>query len=206
MTQTKTVDGETVVVTYTETEYIKTHVPVTHYATVEGPDVTKTADHQVTIVVTKAQDVTVTKTIPGEVVYETETCTEYATQDNVVTVTEHGEPVHKTTKVYTTVHVTEGSTVTVTKPGEVIYETVHKTVTETVHGEPTTTTVVQPPVTETTEVIETETTTFVPPPATTEPVEAPTSEPEPVPTAAAQANRAPLMAIAVGVAGAVALL
>ncbi|KAH7374741.1 hypothetical protein B0T11DRAFT_3002 [Plectosphaerella cucumerina] len=253
VTQTKTVEGEVIVVTYTETEYIKTYVPVTHYETVTGADITKTADHQETVIVTKGQDTTVTKTVPGEVVYvtetcteyatqvnvvtvhvtapaehkttsvyttvavsegsevtvtipgeviyETETCTEYATQENVVTVHETGPAVHKTTSVYTTVTVTEGSEAVVTAPGEVIYETVHKTVTETVHGAPST--VVVPPVVSTTEVIETETTTVIPPPATTEPVEVPSDTP--VPAGAAEA-RAPLMAIVVAAAGAVAFL
>lgn len=253
VTQTKTVEGEVIVVTYTETEYIKTYVPVTHYETVTGADVTKTADHQETVIITKGEDTTVTKTVPGEVVYvtetcteyatqvnvitvhvtgppvhkttsvyttvevsegsevtitvpgeviyETETCTEYETQENVVTVHETGAPVHKTTSVYTTVTISEGSNVVITKPGEVVYETVHKTITETVHGAPST--VVAPPVVETTEVVETETTTVIPPPATSEPAVVPTDTP--VPAAAPQA-RAPIMAIVVAAAGALAFL
>lgn len=183
--------------TETCTEYATQVNVVTVHVT--APAEHKTTSVYTTVAVSEGSEVTVT--IPGEVIYETETCTEYATQENVVTVHETGPAVHKTTSVYTTVTVTEGSEAVVTAPGEVIYETVHKTVTETVHGAPST--VVVPPVVSTTEVIETETTTVIPPPATTEPVEVPSDTP--VPAGAAEA-RAPLMAIVVAAAGAVAFL
>jgi hypothetical protein len=61
VTETKYVDGETVVVVHTETEYIKTWVPVTHYATVEAPDVTHTSKEVAYQTITKEHPVTQTK-------------------------------------------------------------------------------------------------------------------------------------------------
>lgn len=56
--ETKYVDGQTVVVTYTKTDYVKTYVPVTHYATVEGPDVTHVEKAYETKTITKEHPVT----------------------------------------------------------------------------------------------------------------------------------------------------
>lgn len=201
VTETKYVNGETIVKTYTTTEVIKTHVPVTEWVTVEGPDVTKTAEEKDYVTITKEKPITVTKTQEGETHYVTLTSTKYETVHKEHTVTEAGEDVTKTTEVCETVYVTEGEGKTVTVHGDTVYETKHKTITETVHAEPST--VVLPPVYETSEEVIVETTTVAPPPVDTAP---PVEEPSPVPTAGAHAQSPSLAGLLVVAIGAAAVL
>jgi hypothetical protein len=182
VTETKTVGGSTVVVTWTSTSIIKTVVPTT----VDVYTTKVTTEYETTdvFVTTTCPVTTYTTIVKGSTVEITQTDTKTLTVTKAYTVTEV-IPVTLTKAVETTVEVTIGAGETVTQR-PTVYVTVNGTVSQVVSKPPTT--VIAPTTISTTAA-----------PTTSSPVVA-------TPNAAFVNQKAPAVALVAGLFGAVVLI
>ncbi|CAM1505279.1 Fc.00g109160.m01.CDS01 [Cosmosporella sp. VM-42] len=184
VTSVETIHGEEKTITFTSTKVIVTEVPSVVEQTEFIPGETETAYQVQKTTHTELIPVTEVRTEKGEAITVTFTSTKVVI-----------EKIPTTIEAIQTIYETDTNQEVQTKYSQVYYTVGGGTVVQTVPGKPTTyvvpkTSVVSvPPVTVTSEQA---------PPATSAPVE--------VPTGAAQANKAPVLALMAGVAGALALL